>query len=498
MKPKVLIDLSLSLMSNSGIPLDTKWLYKQLASSKDVEAYGLIYPSDDRTEGFNIKKGFEKYKNLRYSQYLALLSEEKTAGNSIMDRNRYLKRIKRISSIYKTYFKSKFEIKEIENKDFNEVIFRLFFESGLSPKDREFIQNSTFYMTDLFRALVFARTMSPIPTSPILLNTKGFDFIINQDSVPLKVSKGTQQIIRYHDPIPVKDPDYFSNSSVNATYHYLGIKKCVENGAIYVCNSEPVEQELLKLFPELEGRTLTIPYTISEVYKPSHDFDALFDILESKFSSRFSKYAQNWRKEIAQAKSSPESFKYIAEVCTIEPRKNYLKLFKAFTYAKSKLNKEGVKLKLIIAGSLGWKYDQILKELEPLIEKGDVALMENLHPNELKYLFSHAQAFVFPSVKEGFGLPPVEAMLCGTPVITSDINEHRWVQGDSSFYVDPYNFESLGEKIFYVVKNRESVDTKKRIEMGIKKAKAYNANENEKKWNRFFSDFKEGKYRIKD
>lgn len=498
MKPKVLVDLSLSLLSNSGIPLDTKWLFKQLAHSSQVEAFGLVYPGDDRTDRFSIGRGFEKYKDLKYSQYLALLSDIRQNNVGFSENNFFLRKVKKLQRIFKLYLKRNFELKEIENKDFNDVIFRLFFESGLSYSDREMIESKTFYLTDLFRYLVYARTMSSIPSITPYLNTKGFDYIVNQDSVPIKLPKQTKQIVRYHDPIPLMDPDYFANSVANATNHYMGIQKCIQNGAIYVCNSKPVEEELLKLFPKLNGRITTIPYTISDVYKPSYDFEKLFDILESKYSSKFLKYLPSWKKSIDEGRKDPKKFMYITEAATIEPRKNYSKLLKAFVMAKSKLKKENIDLKLVIAGSLGWRYDGLLKEIEPLLEKGDVALMDNLHPNELKYVFSHAQAFMSPSVSEGFGLPPVEAMLCKTPVIASDIKVHRWVQGDASFYVDPYNYEEIGEKIFYVVKNKNSSDTLNRIDKGFKTASKYNSSDNEKKWNQLFEDLRNGSYSTKN
>lgn len=492
-KSKILIDLSVAYDNNSGIPLDTKWLYKQLANNSNYDVFGLIYCLDWRNYKFNIDKNeSETDRILKYSQYLTYFEpiDEKDKKTNILNRLR-----KRIDITKYTYLKRNFSLWVKQTELFNDVIFRLFFEKGMNAKDRELIEKGKYVFTDFFKHSVFSRIMRGNRVKLPYLNTTGFDYIIHQDSVPVEVSKETQKIIRYHDPIPVLSPDLTQNSYQSATYHYLAIQKCINQGAIYVCNSLPVEEELQNMFPRLKGRTTTIPYTISDVYKPSYDSNRLFEILSSKFSNVFSEYEQTLRKMIDDGKNNPKDFKYIAEIATIEPRKNYVKLIKAFNIAKYNLQKKNINLKLIIAGGLGWKYESIIKQLKPLVKNGEAILLDNLHPDEIKYIYSHAQAFLFPTLKEGFGLPPVEAMLCKTPVISSDIKVHRWVQGDSSFYVDPYDSEDIAQKIEYVVLNRDTVEIKERIEKGEQRAKKYDYETNKVKWENLFNEIKSGKYR---
>lgn len=121
------------------------------------------------------------------------------------------------------------------------------------------------------------------------------------------------------------------------------------------------------------------------------------------------------------------------------------------------------------------------------MENGDALLLENSHPEELKYIYSHAQAFVFPSYSEGFGLPPVEAMRCGTPVISSEIEVHKEIQGDSSYYVDPYNIKDIADKVVHLVKNRDSKEVKDNIKKGIKRSHTYNRESVVKQWNELFN-----------
>jgi glycosyltransferase involved in cell wall biosynthesis len=75
---------------------------------------------------------------------------------------------------------------------------------------------------------------------------------------------------------------------------------------------------------------------------------------------------------------------------------------------------------------------------------------------ELRVLYAHAEAFVFPSHAEGFGFPPLEAMVCDTPVIASDVPAHRWVLGDAALYCNPYDSSSIAETIERVVASEES------------------------------------------
>ena len=91
----------------------------------------------------------------------------------------------------------------------------------------------------------------------------------------------------------------------------------------------------------------------------------------------------------------------------------------------------------MIVGSPGWKYEPILDAMRNLIERGELVHLEKVPSEEMRVLYTHAEAFVFPSNYEGFGFPPLEAMQCGAPVIASDIATHRWVLGDAALVLQP-------------------------------------------------------------
>lgn len=157
---------------------------------------------------------------------------------------------------------------------------------------------------------------------------------------------------------------------------------------------------------------------------------------------------------------------YVLYVGTVEPRKNLKVLIRAFSLVKEKYD-----LSLIIAGGRGWLYDDIISYPEDLGIKGDVIFTGYVDEGTLLYLYNYASVFVYPSLYEGFGLPPLEAMSCGVPVITSDIPALREVVGDAGLAFKPADYEELANLIERVLTSG-SLQTEMG-EKGLLKAKGY-------------------------
>jgi glycosyltransferase involved in cell wall biosynthesis len=143
----------------------------------------------------------------------------------------------------------------------------------------------------------------------------------------------------------------------------------------------------------------------------------------------------------AQGRALPP---YLLMVSTIEPRKNHAALVRAFELA---LARHPSDLRLMIVGAPGWNFTEAFQAMAPLIRRGRLVHLENVPLAELRVLYSHAEAVVFPSLYEGFGYSPLEAMCCGAPVIASDIAAHRTTYGDAVLYCDPYQIESIASAI---------------------------------------------------
>jgi glycosyltransferase involved in cell wall biosynthesis len=107
----------------------------------------------------------------------------------------------------------------------------------------------------------------------------------------------------------------------------------------------------------------------------------------------------------------------------------------------------------VIVGRLGWKYNKIFDTLEELHLKDDVIFVGYVPDEDLMKLYNTTELFVFPSFYEGFGLPPLEAMACGCPVITSNTSSLPEVVGDAGILVDPHDPKALANEMQNVLIN---------------------------------------------
>jgi glycosyltransferase involved in cell wall biosynthesis len=146
-----------------------------------------------------------------------------------------------------------------------------------------------------------------------------------------------------------------------------------------------------------------------------------------------------------EAKGLPPE--YILFVGTLEPRKNVVRLVEAF----AALKKRGVPHKLVIAGGKGWLYEPIFAAVERLELQGDVAFPGYVSRKELPLWYNGAALFAYPSLYEGFGLGPLEAMACGTPVVVSNRASLPEVAGDAGLQVDAEDSAGLSEAMASVL-----------------------------------------------
>ena len=110
---------------------------------------------------------------------------------------------------------------------------------------------------------------------------------------------------------------------------------------------------------------------------------------------------------------------------------------------------------LALAGGPGWLYDETQQLIAKLKLESKVRFLGRVSELELITLYSMADVFVFPSFYEGFGVPPLEAMACGAPVITSNTSSLPEVVGDAALMIDPYNIGELTRAILQVLQNEQ-------------------------------------------
>ncbi len=134
---------------------------------------------------------------------------------------------------------------------------------------------------------------------------------------------------------------------------------------------------------------------------------------------------------------------YLLMVGTLEPRKNHITAFRAL----ARLKAQGFPHRLLVVGGRGWLFEPVQRQVEALGLQGDVAFVGRVADAELPGLYTGADCFLLPSLYEGFGLPLLEAMACGAPVVCSNVSSLPEIAGSAALLVAPQDDEALAEAV---------------------------------------------------
>ena len=159
---------------------------------------------------------------------------------------------------------------------------------------------------------------------------------------------------------------------------------------------------------------------------------------------------------------------YILYMGNLEPRKNLVRLLEAFARLKAE---RGVPHRLVLAGARGWNNEDFDRALAGHPNREDIVLTGYVTSAEKNALYRFADVFVFPSLYEGFGIPPLEAMHWGCPVVAADAASLPEVVGDAAKLVDPLDPESIAEGLWRVLDDREYA--RRLRDAGLRQAKKY-------------------------
>ena len=201
----------------------------------------------------------------------------------------------------------------------------------------------------------------------------------------------------------------------------MGLASSMKRADMIVTVSEFSKSEIIRYFPQHESKIRVVPCGV--------DLD------------RFKPCQQPERIPEVKKKLGIEG-EYFLYVGTIEPRKNLERLINAYNIF---CQHEKDAPKLVLAGGKGWLYDGIFQRVTDLKLEEKVLFTQYIPDEDMNPLMCGALAFVFPSIYEGFGIPPLEAMACGVPVLASNAASLPEVTGDCAVTCDPYSEEEIAE-----------------------------------------------------
>lgn len=200
--------------------------------------------------------------------------------------------------------------------------------------------------------------------------------------------------------------------------------------------SEATKRDILKIIPTIPAKKIRVIYLAA-----NHIFKKIKSIKKKNF---------------------------ILFVGTVEPRKNLKRLIIAYKKLPFSIKN---KYKLLIVGAKGWNNSEIYDEARETVETGAIVFKDYISDRELVRLYNEAKIFIYPSLYEGFGLPVLEAMSCGTPVITSKTSSLPEVAGHAALYVNPEDIDDISNKMNKLIGN-ENLQKKLSV-MGLKQAQKF-------------------------
>jgi glycosyltransferase involved in cell wall biosynthesis len=248
-------------------------------------------------------------------------------------------------------------------------------------------------------------------------------FYPNFLTVPQKQGK---KVIFIHDLTFITNPDMVQQDTLKNLENNMG--KQGEKADLILTCSEYNRQEILKYFQSLpESKIRVVPHGLN------HEF-------------RLPAPAEKIRSVKEQYRLPHPYFLFVG---TLEPRKNLLRLVHAFLIFKQKTKSDH---QLVLAGPKGWIGDDFMDFIlaPQMVDK--VRWLDYVQAEDLPALYTGADAFLFPSLKEGFGMPLLEAMGCGVPVLCSNATAIPEVVGDAAWMIDPNNVGEWASAMERVVK----------------------------------------------
>lgn len=247
------------------------------------------------------------------------------------------------------------------------------------------------------------------------------DFFHNTvNGIGLPTDLNCNYVITLHDVIPYVMPETVDRPHLD--YTFKNTPYIVENAAEIITVSNYSKQDIQRYFGVSDDKITVTHLAADDIYQPM-DRDKARSVI-------FNKYGVDRH--------------YILYLGGFSPRKNIARLIEAFQKVKENHEKP---IDLLILGEHSRSYPFLWSLTEKLNLTDNVKFLNFIPTSDLPFFYNGADVFVYPSLYEGFGLPPLEAMQCGTPVVTSKVSSIPEIVGDAALLANPYNIDEISEQI---------------------------------------------------
>ena len=284
-----------------------------------------------------------------------------------------------------------------------------------------------------FQRLIWEQT-----TLPRLVRSSGIELLHSLHYTrPLRLP--CRSVVTFHDMTFFLYPQM--HTLPKRLFFPLAIRQSARLADAIIAVSESTRQDTIRLLGVPEDKIIAIPNGVGSEFQVISNANLLSEV-RSKYHL-------------------PDEF--ILYVGQIEPRKNLPTLLRSY----KKLVAMGEKIPLVIVGSFGWMYKNVLREIDALGLEKLVHFTGYAPTEDLSIIYNLARIFVYVSIYEGFGLPTLEAMACGTPVITSAVSSMPEHVGDAGILIPPYDEDALAQAMHLLLNDqalREHLSTKGRTQ----------------------------------
>jgi glycosyltransferase involved in cell wall biosynthesis len=282
-----------------------------------------------------------------------------------------------------------------------------------------YIRSYTPYYTELsrmYRDYLFTKQTKVVK----------YDVYHEPNYLPLHFKGPT--VVTVHDLSWIRYPETHPVERVEMMNRYF--EKALSQSSALITDAEFVRQEVIDVFGVKPEKITAIPLGVEPMFIPLTSL------------------------ETAQVLTSHglTHGKYFLTVGTLEPRKNLGLAIRAYSELPKSVRDQ---YPLVVIGMKGWHSSEIERSISPLAQAGYLRQLGYVPREDLTILMAGATALIYPSIYEGFGLPPLEAMACGTPVICSNVSTLPEVVGDAGILIDPSDEVGLRERMYALTEDKK-------------------------------------------